>query len=245
MTIDRTFLASEDEGKLNWDANNNVMYSVVNKEAVNPYGEYRSYKIMPATGNRNHLTIQNSTTLGKSANWATHHLYAVQQKDTEPNSAYPYNGRDPNNPVVDFAKFFDGDSLDQEDIVITTKLTTFLFPPTNSYMNLGMHHIPDQSDLPNTVFTSAVSSMIIAPQNALVGDPSRSTIHQTRLNLVNGSVADALTFGSKQPTCSFDMGRTRPRLEEWTGEVYEVKYPYEPDAQMIANPGQGGLGGIP
>ncbi|KAI4252160.1 MAG: hypothetical protein LQ352_004444, partial [Teloschistes flavicans] len=139
MTIDRTYLASEDEGKLSWDANNNVMYSVLNKDAVNPYGEYRSYKIMPATGNRNHLTIQNSTTLGKSANWATHHLYAVQRKDTEPSSAYPYNGRDPNNPVVDFAKFFDGDSLDQEDIVI--------------YFNLGMHHIPDQSDLPNTVFT--------------------------------------------------------------------------------------------
>ncbi|KAL8639330.1 MAG: hypothetical protein Q9228_003622 [Teloschistes exilis] len=118
MTIDRTFLVSEDDGKLNWDANNNVMYSVVNKDAVNPYGEYRSYKIMPATGNRNHLTIQNSTTLGKSANWATHHLYAVQRKDTEPFSAYPYNGRDPNNPVVDFAKFFDGDSLDQEDIVM-------------------------------------------------------------------------------------------------------------------------------
>ncbi|KAL8685663.1 MAG: hypothetical protein Q9218_007622 [Villophora microphyllina] len=118
MTLDRTFLASEDEGKLNWDVNNAVMYSVINKDAVNPYGEYRSYKIMPATANRNHLTIQNSTTLGKSANWATHHLYAVQRKDTEPNSAYPYNGRDPNNPVVDFAKFFDGESLDQEDIVM-------------------------------------------------------------------------------------------------------------------------------
>ncbi|KAL9582819.1 MAG: hypothetical protein Q9212_003073 [Teloschistes hypoglaucus] len=228
MTIDRTFLASEDEGKLNWDANNNVMYSVLNKEAVNPYGEYRSYKIMPATGNRNYLTIQNSTTLGKSANWATHHLYAVQRKDTEPQSAYPYNGRDPNNPVVDFAKFFDGDSLDQEDIVI--------------YVNLGMHHIPDQSDLPNT---SAVSSIILAPQNALHGDPSRSTIHQTRLNLVNGTVAEAVTFGSKSPKCSFDLGRTRPRLEEWTAEVYEVKYPYEGDAQMIANPGLGGLAGIP
>lgn len=47
MKFERTFLASEDEGKLNWDANNAVMYSVVNKDAVNPYGEYRGYKIMP------------------------------------------------------------------------------------------------------------------------------------------------------------------------------------------------------
>ena len=47
MKFERTFLASEDEGKLNWDANNAVMYSVVNKDAVNPFGEYRGYKIMP------------------------------------------------------------------------------------------------------------------------------------------------------------------------------------------------------
>ena len=71
-----------------------------------------------ATGNNNYLVIQNSTNLGKSANWATHHLYAVQRKDSEPQSAYPYNNKNPNDPVVDFAKFFDGDSLDQEDIVM-------------------------------------------------------------------------------------------------------------------------------
>ena len=47
MKFDRTFLASENDGKLNWDVNNAVMYSVVNKDAVNPYGEYRGYKIMP------------------------------------------------------------------------------------------------------------------------------------------------------------------------------------------------------
>ncbi|KAL8725316.1 MAG: hypothetical protein Q9181_006455 [Wetmoreana brouardii] len=229
-----SFIASEDDGKLNWDANNAVMYSVANKDAPNKYGEYRSYKIMPGkstTGNRNHLVMENSTTLGNSVNWATHHLYAVQRKDTEPHSAYPYNGRDPNAPVIDFAKFFDGESLDQEDIVL--------------YFNLGMHHIPDQSDLPNTVFTSAHSSMIIAPQNYLLGDPSRSTIHQTRINFVNGSVTDALTFGAKQPTCSVDLSVTAPNLKSFVGEVYIEKYPYHPDAQLVANPGEGSLGGLP
>ena len=71
-----------------------------------------------ATGNRNSLTIQNSSTLGASVNWATDHFYAVQHKDSEPHSAYPFNSYDPNNPVVDFSKFFDGESLDQEDIVM-------------------------------------------------------------------------------------------------------------------------------
>ena len=78
-----------------------------------------------ATGNRNHLVVENSTKLGDSVNWATHHLYAVQHKDSEPKSAYPYNGFDPNAAVIDFNKFFDGDSLDQEDIVLSVE-----FPST-------------------------------------------------------------------------------------------------------------------
>ncbi len=47
MTLDRSFITSEDQGKLNWDVNNGVMYSVVNKDAVNKFGEYRGWKIMP------------------------------------------------------------------------------------------------------------------------------------------------------------------------------------------------------
>lgn len=47
MTLEKSFIASEDEGKINWDANDDVMYAVVNKDAPNKYGEYKSYKIMP------------------------------------------------------------------------------------------------------------------------------------------------------------------------------------------------------
>jgi len=175
--------------------------------------------------------MQNSTTLGPSVNWATHHLYALQRHDTEPHSAYPYNGRDPHSPVIDFDKFFNGESLDQEDIVL--------------YFNLGMHHVPDESDIPNTVFTQAHSAMVIAPQNYLPGDPSRSTIHQTRINFVNGSVTSALDFGVKQPSCSIDMSVTAPNLQSFVGEAYVPKYPYLPDSQYVGNPGDAALPGIP
>ena len=47
MKFERTFIDSENDGKLDWDVNNAVMYSVVNKDALNKYGEYRGYKIMP------------------------------------------------------------------------------------------------------------------------------------------------------------------------------------------------------
>ena len=47
MRFERSFIDSENDGKLNWDVNNAVMYSVVNKDAKNKYGEYKGYKISP------------------------------------------------------------------------------------------------------------------------------------------------------------------------------------------------------
>ena len=46
MELERTYIASEDDGKLNWDSNNAVMYSVVNKDKPNKYGEHPGWKIM-------------------------------------------------------------------------------------------------------------------------------------------------------------------------------------------------------
>ncbi len=81
--------------------------------------------------------------------------------------------------------------------------------------------------------------MIIAPQNFLLGDPTRGTIHQVRIDVVNGSVTDALTFGTKQPTCSVDLSVTAPNLQTWVGEAFISKYPYEPDAQQVGDVGAG------
>lgn len=81
--------------------------------------------------------------------------------------------------------------------------------------------------------------MIIAPQNYFVGDQSRNTIHQTRINVVNGTVTNALTFGAKQPTCSIDLSVTAPNLQSFIGEVFISKYPYEPNAQELGSVGAG------
>ena len=86
--------------------------------------------------------------------------------------------------------------------------------------------------------------MLLAPQNYLVSDPSRRTIHQTRINFINGTVTNALTFGAKQPTCAVDLAVTAPNLQSYIGEVYFSKYPNHPDAQMLGNPGDGALAGL-
>ena len=70
------------------------------------------------SGSTAYLTVERSTALGKSVSWANHNLYALQQHDTEPESAYAYNSYDPYHPAVDFEEFFNGESLDQEDIVL-------------------------------------------------------------------------------------------------------------------------------
>ena len=116
--------------------------------------------------------------------------------------------------------------------------------PLYSYFNLGQHHIPDTSDLPNTVFTTAHSGVILTPSNYNDnGDASRATIHQTRINVINGTVIDALTFGTRQPTCSLDLSVTSPNLQSFVGEVYVPKYPYHPDEVMVGDLGAGiGLG---
>jgi primary-amine oxidase len=93
-------------------------YSVVNKDKPNKFGEYPGYRISPATGNAIHLTVQNSSNVMNSVNYVTHHFYATKQKDTEAQVSHQFNSVDRVNPLIDFAKFFDGESLDQEDMYV-------------------------------------------------------------------------------------------------------------------------------
>lgn len=81
-----------------------------------------------ASSSTSYLTVQNSNNLKKSGNWATHNLYALRQKDTELHSASPYNNMDTGNPVIDFNKYFDGESLEQEDLVLYDR------PPCTTYL---------------------------------------------------------------------------------------------------------------
>ncbi|KAL1876689.1 hypothetical protein Plec18167_005097 [Paecilomyces lecythidis] len=214
MKLERSFVESEDESKLMWPANGGAMYSVVNKDSKNKYGEYRGYRIMPATGSAIHLTVEDSTNLQDAANWATHHLFVTKQKDTEMRNAYPYNSLDPAYPVIDFNKFFNGESLEQEDIVI--------------HFNLGMHHVPDTSDLPNTVFTTAQSALTLLPQNYMLNDPSVQSANQVRIMYKNGTVQEVERYGVKQPTCQVDLATTSTNLSAYVGDVVVRKFPYEP-----------------
>jgi hypothetical protein len=44
MKLERSFIETEDDGRLNWDFNGQTQVIVVNQNETNKYGEYRGYR---------------------------------------------------------------------------------------------------------------------------------------------------------------------------------------------------------
>jgi primary-amine oxidase len=117
--VHNTFKASrsflETETSIDWPGNDAAIYAIVNKDTPNPFGEYPGYRIKRSAGTT-HLTVQNSTNAGKAAAYTTHDFYVTKQKNIEPRAADGYNQYAPEDPLVDFAKFLDEESIEQEDL---------------------------------------------------------------------------------------------------------------------------------
>ncbi|PYI16855.1 putative membrane copper amine oxidase [Aspergillus violaceofuscus CBS 115571] len=214
MALERSILTSEDEGRFNWGPNGATMIHVINQEARNQYGEYRGYRVLPAAGTA-HLTVQDSSNLAHAAHWAEYDIQVTQQHDHEPRAAHPYNSQDIYDPPVNFAEFFDGESLHQTDLVV--------------WLNLGMHHVPHTGDLPNTVFTTAHSGVQFTPLNYLLGDPSRQTVNMVRVNYANGSATEVKTFGQAEEVCAVQLTGIEEELWRYQGDVVVRKFPYDPN----------------
>ena len=93
--------------------------------------------------------------------------------------------------MIDFDKFFDGESLEQEDLVV--------------WLNMGMHHVPHTGDLPNTVYTTARSAIQIIPSNYFVRDQSRDTVNMVQLDWKYENMTSSFDvdyFGQHHQVCS-------------------------------------------
>ena len=115
----------ETEDTLEWAGNGQALYVVTNEDETNAWGEKRGYRILPGRSDV-HLKPLDSPFSQKNAEFAKHHLAITRQHDTEPWSNSFQNVNLPAKPQQDFSKFFDGESLAQEDLVV--------------WFNLGMHH---------------------------------------------------------------------------------------------------------
>ncbi|KAI1611348.1 copper amine oxidase [Exophiala viscosa] len=159
------------ETGLNWPSNSHDMYLVTAPGSVNKWGETRAYRIQPGTGMGNpaHLTILNSTTLGRSALWSANDLWVLKNHpDNEPASAHHLNYLAPLEPLVDFEAMVDGEEIEEEDLVV--------------YFNLGSHHVPSSQDIPNTLMHTSASSVMFVPFNYFDYDVSRAMRQGVRID---------------------------------------------------------------
>ena len=214
MQVQRSFINDEYNSRFNWGENSATQVLVVNQDEKNKYGELRGYRILPYTGLA-HLTVKDSSNLENAARWAEYDIQITKQKDTELKSAHPYNSQDVFDPPVNFEKFFDGESLNQEDLVV--------------WLNLGMHHVPHTGDLPNTVFTTAHSGIQFMPSNYFLMDQSRQTVNMVRIDYSDGNTSNVETFGQKDETCTVDFTPPENDLYGYTGDVVIRKFPYDPN----------------
>jgi primary-amine oxidase len=123
----------EEEQQFNWAANNQAMYVVLNPNATNKWGEMRGYRIVPGRSNL-HLTTLNSPWSLKNSEFAKTHLAVSRQHDNEVFANSVQNANLPWAPQQDFSKFFDGENIENEDLVV--------------WFNLGMHHFTRSEDVP-------------------------------------------------------------------------------------------------
>lgn len=187
MQLNKSFMASEQQ--FNWAPNNEAMYAIVNQNETNEWGELRGYRIVPGKSDI-HLTILDSPWSLKNSEFAKSHLAVTRQHDNEPYCNSWQNINLPWKPQQDFLKFFDGESVEQEDLVL--------------WFNLGMHHFTRSEDVPVTLYSEAVSSILFAPQN-FNNRAQDSDLKNRRWIVVNQTTEEGEliyeTYGVALPQC--------------------------------------------
>ncbi|KAF4599302.1 hypothetical protein EYR40_006394 [Pleurotus pulmonarius] len=165
--VSRDYIQTEADSRVNYPTNFQGGYSIVNKDKHNDFGTVRGYTIM-AGPNPIHAAVTGSPRALRNANWAGHNIAVTKRKDNEHSSSSMWNQHLPGNPTINFDKFFDGESLDQEDLV--------------AWINVGTHHLPQAEDAPHVRTTTATTSFTIAPHNYFDSDPSLDSLNAIIIN---------------------------------------------------------------
>jgi primary-amine oxidase len=165
-----------------------------------------------------------------NANWAKYNLAVTRRKDEEPSSSCQWNLQLSGAPGVNFDKyvpppsppllslfisalsatphrFFNNESILQHDLVL--------------WVNLGMHHLPQAEDSPNTKTNVATSSFLLTPLNYFDSDPSMDSLNSVLLNTPTepgsgggaGAEWDVEDYGVKQDFNCIPQGVDKVKYE--------------------------------
>lgn len=178
------------EQQFNWAPNNQAMYVVLNPNATNKWNEPRGYRLVPGRSNI-HLTNISSPWSRRNCEFAKTHLAVTRQHDTEPFANSVQNINLPWAPQQDFAAFFNGESIEDEDLVV--------------WFNLGMHHFTRSEDVPVTLYTEAYSSIMFAPQNFFDRAQDGDLRNRRWVELDGQGELKVETYGVGLGTCPVDL----------------------------------------
>ncbi|KAI0008106.1 amine oxidase catalytic domain-containing protein [Xylariaceae sp. FL0662B] len=179
------------EQQFNWPDNGQGMFCVNHASATNKWDTPRGYRIVPGKSNI-HLSTLNSPFSKHNTAMSKSHLAVTRQHDTEPWANSIQNLNLPWRPQQDFAKFFDDESVENEDLVV--------------WFNLGMHHFTRSEDVPVTLYSEAVSSIMFAPQNFF--DSAQDGDLRNRRWIVPAAdnvTVEYETFGIDLPQCKVSL----------------------------------------
>ena len=188
IELEKSYLQTE--APLNYAPNGQAMYCVVNRNETNKWGTERGYRIVPGRSNV-HLSTLKSPFSRWQSEMSKNHLSITRYHDTEPFANSVQNINLPWAPQQNFSKFFDGESVDNEDLVV--------------FFNLGMHHFTRSEDIPVTLYTEAYSSIVFAPQNFFDRAQDGDILNR---RWVVGNANGTLTYkdyGVPMPTCAVNL----------------------------------------
>ncbi|EXJ93710.1 hypothetical protein A1O1_02103 [Capronia coronata CBS 617.96] len=207
--MNTTYLETEE--RFNLAPNAKAMYAIVNQNKTNVWGEKRGYRVVPGKSNI-HLTVLNSPWSLKNSEMAKYHLAVTRQHDTEPFGNSVQNVNLPLAPQQDFSKFFDNESIVQEDLVL--------------WFNLGMHHFTRAEDIPVTLYTEAVSTILFAPHNFF--DRAQDGDLLNRRWIEYNATTDEITFdayGVELPNCAMSLPEPVYGISPTVEEELQVSSP--------------------
>lgn len=92
---------------------------------------------------------------------------------------------------------------------------------------------PNTGDLPNTVFSTAQSGMMILPHNYLLSDPSRQATQQIRIDYNNNSTTDVYSWDSQIAAGKLDFSQFTWDPYTYDEDVSVRKFPYDPRTHSI------------
>ena len=130
----------------------------------------------------------------KGVAWSLNQLHVTKRNESEEKSSSIYNQQDMADPIVDFSKYVNGESIENEDLV--------------AWVTLGLMHIMHSEDVPNTATPGNSASFYLRPFSYFDEDPSMGSYDGVIIK-PSGNGNDIEDFGTPTgPVCA-------PKNKSW------------------------------